>query len=215
MKRLALFLLLVTATAGSSVVAMPSGVAVASKGASQNFCVPVRVIIEEVQAPVLDVTASRAPVLAVTLKHAAKNAPKVVGKVMKQMASTYALLAKPSTDANRAKVLFDRAAKFPAQAKVLADYYSTHCVTKPVSSPSFGPVVKANLAACQADAQVLQLAETEYSTLNGVFGTMSQLVGARLVRTPSVYHPEITVGSPPGGYTIVGNQGCDNLPVVG
>jgi hypothetical protein len=214
MRRLGLPLIVIGAVA-SAIVAMPLNVAVASKSSSQNFCVPMRVIIEEVQQPVLNVTAARATVLARTLKRTAKNAPKVVARSMKQMASTYALLTRPSGDADHAKVLFERSAQFPAQARVVADFYSTHCVTTPVSSPSFGPVGTANQAACTADSRVLQIAETEYSTLNGGFGTMSQLVGAGLLKTPSVYHPEITVGSPPGGYTIVGNQGCQNVAVAG
>jgi hypothetical protein len=44
---------------------------------------------------------------------------------------------------------------------------------------------------------------------------MSQLVGAGLLKAPSVYHPDITVGTPPGGYTIIGNQGCNDVPVAG
>jgi hypothetical protein len=174
-----------------------------------------KVVIEELQQPVLNVTASRAPILARTLKRTAKNAPKVVARSMKQMASTYALVSKPGTDASRARTLFQRAAEFPAQAKVVADYYSTHCIAAPVSSPPFGPVTKANQAACVADVGVLETAETEFSTLNGGFAAMSQLVGAGLIKTPSVFHPEITVGSPPGGYTIVGNQGCANVAVAG
>src|SRR5689334_3011208 len=169
MRKVAVVFFLAAAVAGSAVVAMPSGVAVASKGSLQNFCVPTKAIIEEVQQPPLNVTASRAPVLALTLKRTARNAPKVVARAMRQMASTYTLLTKSASGADHAQKLFTQAAKFPAQAKVVADYYSTHCITAPVSSPSFGPVVKANQAACVADVGVLQTAETEYSTLNGGF----------------------------------------------
>ena len=82
-------------------------------------------------------------------------------------------------------------------------------------SPNLPVVKAANQAACLADPQAIQLAETEYSALNGGFGTEGQLVGAGLLRTPSVMHPAITVGSPPGGYTLVGNQVCNDLPVAG
>jgi hypothetical protein len=215
MRWVGLGLIMIGAIAGSTVIALPMGIAGASKSSSQNFCVPMKVVIEELQQPVLNVTAPRAPILARTLKRTAKNAPKAVARSMKQMASTYALVAKPGTDANRARALFQRAAEFPAQAKVVADYYSAHCVAAPVSSPPFGPVSKANQAACIADVGVLETAETEYSTLNSSFATVTQLVASGLLKTPSVYHPEITVGTPPGGYTIVGNQGCANAAVAG
>src|SRR6516165_9993582 len=95
MRRFGLPLIVIGAVA-SVIVVMPLNVADASKSSLQNFCVPMRVIIEEVQQPVLNITAARATVLARTLKRTAKNAPKVVARSMKQMASTYALLTRPS-----------------------------------------------------------------------------------------------------------------------
>jgi hypothetical protein len=200
-----------------ALVALAPGVvrASASRRSRQRFCVPIQVIVDEIQKPVLEVAASRAPVLALTLKHTARAAPRAVARSMRTMAATYTALAKAKSDPERVQVAFAHATAFTAAAKTMADYYAVHCVAPPVSSPNLPGVGAANEAACLADARALQIAETEYSALNGEFGTMSQLVGAGLVRVPSRFHPEITVGTPPGGYTVVGNQGCNDLPVAG
>ncbi|MCU1426086.1 MAG: hypothetical protein JWL83_86 [Actinomycetia bacterium] len=71
---------------------------------------------------------------------------------------------------------------------------------------------------CAADAQTIRIAEQTYSTLNGAFATMQQLVDQQFLRTASTYYPRIIVGVPAGGYTLVAvTQRCENLrlPVVG
>ena len=76
----------------------------------------------------------------------------------------------------------------------------------------------ASQAACQSDAQTIEAAEDNYSTLNGAFATMDELVTQQLLRTASIYYPEIIVGAPAGGYTLVATtQKCENLrlPVMG
>jgi hypothetical protein len=149
------------------------------------------------------------------LKHTAKAAPRAVARAMRDMASMYTALGHAATDTDRSKVAFERAKKFSAAVSVVVGYYSTHCVAPPVQSPNLPAVAGANQAACLADAQALEVAETEYSTLNGGYGTEDQLVGAGLLRIPSVMHPAITVGNPPSGYTMVGNKICNDLPVAG
>ena len=134
---------------------------------------------------------------------------------MRTMAAMYTALGHAPSDPDRSKIAFGRAAKFSAAVKVVVGYYSTHCVAPPVSSPSLPVVNGASQAACLADLGTIQLAETEYSTLNGGFGTMAQLVAAGFLQRASVLHPEVTVGSPPGGYTVVGNQSCNDVPTAG
>jgi hypothetical protein len=154
-------------------------------------------------------------VLVKTLQRTAKNAPHKVANAMKTLARAYSSISKAPSEAERANAAFSVAAKYQAAQRVFADYYSTKCGTVPVKSPNLPGVQAANQMACLTDMRTLQIAETSYSTLNGEFGTMSQLVGAGLLKAPSVYHPDITVGTPPGGYTIIGNQGCNDVPVAG
>jgi hypothetical protein len=86
-------------------------------------------------------------------------------------------------------------------------------------TPTQLPYVEAaSVAACAADALTIKQAEDYYSTLNGSFATMAQLVQQKFLRTASVYYPEVIVGQPAGGYTLVATtQKCDNLrlPVAG
>jgi len=211
-----LAVVVVSITASMAAVS-PVG-AVAARRASANaqrFCVPTAVIVDDVQKPVLQITPARASVLALTLNRTAKSATKSIGRSMRVMASMYSALGKSASAADRSKVAFAHATKFSKALKAVVAYYSTHCVAPPVQSPNFPVVSGANQAACLADAQALQIAETEYSTLNGGFGTMDQLLGAGLLSARSTMHPAITIGTPPGGYTLVGNQVCNNLPVAG
>jgi hypothetical protein len=210
----------VSAAVASAVLAL-SSIAAPTAGASRatvdrsRFCVPTSVILDDLQKPVLEVTATRDPVLALTLTRTAKAAPRSVGRSMKTLAGTYRALGKVATATDRAAVAYAKAAKFTAAQKAVVAYYSTHCITTPVSAPNVGPINGASLAACLADLDVIKLAETTYSTLNGGYGTMDQLVAAGFLRSPSAYHPAVDVGTPPGGYTVVGNQTCNDTPVAG
>ena len=51
--------------------------------------------------------------------------------------------------------------------------------------------------------------------VNGDYGTMEQLVFERHDPFGFARPPAISVGSPAGGYTIVGNSGCNDVPVAG
>ena len=73
----------------------------------------------------------------------------------------------------------------------------------------------ATVAACEAEAQVLQLAEQAFSTLNGAYATLDQLLHEQLLRRPPGYYTAVRVGVPSGGYTLVGGPKCGNLPVAG
>lgn len=187
----------------------------AASGTTSAFCTPARAIADQVAKPALSIATQEQTVLIRTLQRTAKHAPRNVARAMKALAGVYKAVSKAASDADRAKVAYAAAVKFQNAQRVFADYYSTHCSTPPVKSPNLPAVDGANQAACLADMRALQIAETEYSAVNGEFGTMGQLVAAGFVKSPSVYHPEITVGNPPGGYTIVGNQGCNNVPVAG
>jgi hypothetical protein len=187
----------------------------ASSGASTRFCLPSKVILDQVERPILQVGRQEATVLTVTLKRTAKAAPRKVAGAMRSLASLYSGMAKASSDSDRSKLAFTAAVKFQTAQRTFATYYSTHCVQPPVSSPALPGVNAANQAACLSDFQTIQIAENNYSTLNGSFATIGQLVAAQMLRTPSTLHPSILIGTPPGGYTVVGNQVCNDVPVAG
>jgi hypothetical protein len=79
------------------------------------------------------------------------------------------------------------------------------------------PVVDiAGTAACQADMKVIELAEEAYVTLNGEYAPLDELVEGQLLRAASVYYREVKLGTPAGGYTLIGVPGkCGNVPVAG
>jgi hypothetical protein len=181
---------------------------------SQLFCLPMSIVVNDAQKPALQLPAAQVSVLARTLKRSATSAPANVARSMRDMASLYRALATATTDDARGKIVAARAMKFASSQKILVAYYATHCVQAP-AAPSLPGVSAASQAACASDLETLKLAETEYSTLNGEYATMDQLVMQRLVKAPSVFHPAITVGIPPGGYTIVGNRICGDVPVAG
>jgi hypothetical protein len=192
-----------------------SAAASIADGGTDRFCTPSRVIADQVARPLLSVSPQQMAVLRRTLERTAKSAPRSVKRAMQRLAHVYSTTARATSDADRAKLAYASAVTFQTAQKSFTQYYSTHCVATPVTSPNLPGVNAANQAACLADARTLQIAETEYSALNGGYATMDQLVSAGIVRSRSVMHPEITVGTPPGGYTLVGNQVCNNLPVAG
>jgi hypothetical protein len=70
--------------------------------------------------------------------------------------------------------------------------------------------------ACATDARVIQTAQDAHALLHGRFATLPELVEAGLLRRPSGSFREVQVGTPPGGYTLVGAAGhCGDLPVAG
>jgi hypothetical protein len=85
--------------------------------------------------------------------------------------------------------------------------------TKPAVQLPYTPLAFAT--ACPTDAETIKLAEQAYSLLNNSFATMPQLVAAKLLREPSTYYPVVKIGSPPGGYTLIGGPKCNNIPVAG
>jgi hypothetical protein len=95
---------------------------------------------------------------------------------------------------------------------------STHALgatttSKPAVELPYTPLAIA--AACPADVETIKLAEQAYSLLNGSFATMPQLVAAKLLPTPSNYYVSVKLGTPHGGYTLIGGPKCNNIPVVG
>ena len=108
-----------------------------------------------------------------------------------------------------------KAKAFASNLSAVTGLYASRCLQTPTQPTGVGQVSLANQAACDADVTVLKLAETTYSILNGGYGTMEQLVNAGMIRSASQLHPAISVGSPAGGYTIIGNSGCNDIPVPG
>jgi len=72
----------------------------------------------------------------------------------------------------------------------------------------------AELAACPADAETLKLAEQSYAMLNGAYATIQQLVAGQFIAAPSKYFVAVRMGTPRGGYTLVGGPKCGNVPVA-
>jgi hypothetical protein len=212
--RRSIFMVVAIVVAGLLVPLATSRLGSATTSGPQLFCLPMSVIVNDVQKPVIQLPTARVPVLALTVSRSATSAPKNVARAMREMASFYKALAATKTNDDRAKVAFARAAKFAKAQKIVIAYYSTHCVQAPVT-PSLPGVNAASQIACISDLETLRLAETEYSSLNGGYATMDQLVAQQLIKAPSVLHPAITVDSPPGGYTVVGNRGCNDVPVAG
>ena len=213
MKR-SLVMVVVVVVAGLLVPIATSRLGSATTSGPQLFCLPMSVIVNDVQKPVLQLPAARVPVLALTVSRSATSAPKNVARAMHKVASFYKAFAAAQTNDARAKFVFARSAKFAKVQKIVVAYYSTHCVQAPVT-PSLPGVSAASQIACLSDLETLKLAETEYSSLNGSYATMDQLVAQQLIKAPSLFHPAITVDSPPGGYTVVGNRGCNDVPVAG
>jgi hypothetical protein len=194
-------------------VAGPSVVS-ATTGDSQLFCLPMSVIVKDVEKPALQLTGARVSVLALTLGRSARSAPASVARGMRDLASFYKAVAAATTDDARGKIASTRMTKFTKAQKTVAAFYATHCVRAPVT-PSLPGVSAASQVACTSDVETLKLAETEFSAVTGGYATMDELVGQRLIKAPSVLHPAITVDSPPGGYTLIGNRSCNDLPVAG
>ena len=88
--------------------------------------------------------------------------------------------------------------------------------TTTASEPRLPVVDIAGTAACQADMRVIQVAEEAYITLHGEYAPLHELVEGQLLRAASVYYREVTLGTPAGGYTLIGVPGkCGNVPVAG
>jgi hypothetical protein len=85
--------------------------------------------------------------------------------------------------------------------------------TKPAVVLPYEPLAIA--AACPADALTIKIAEQAYSLLNTSFATMPELVTAGFLPKASTYYPTVKLGSPPGGYTLIGGPKCNNIPVAG
>jgi hypothetical protein len=78
------------------------------------------------------------------------------------------------------------------------------------------PIVgTAETSACQAEAATITIAEDAYSTLNGEFATLDTLTGSGFLRARPSYWASIQMGTPPGGYTLIGVEGkCGLWPVA-
>jgi hypothetical protein len=78
------------------------------------------------------------------------------------------------------------------------------------------PIVgTAETAACQAEAATIKIAEDAYSTLNGEFANLETLRSDGFLRDRPAYWASIRMGTPTGGYTLVGVEGkCGLWPIV-
>ena len=63
----------------------------------------------------------------------------------------------------------------------------------------------------------MKQAEDLYSTVNGGFASMSDLVASQYLRQVSSYYADVRIDDPPGGYTLVAvpTGPCANVPVAG
>ena len=211
-----------TCSTAGAIVAMLLVVASASPGSAavsrahiERFCLPMKSIFFQIQKPIGEQTVQNASVLALTLKRTANAAPKRIGRNMKNLAAIYTKLTKAESSDARAAMALKKAKEFASNLGAVIGFYAVRCVQAPTTPTGLPVVSQANQAACDADIATLKIAETEYSTLNGSYGTMDDLVAQQLIRASSRLHPVITVGSPNGGYTIVGGSTCNDVPVIG
>ena len=106
---------------------------------------------------------------------------------------------------------------YQAALATLRAYESKYCPASLPTSPNLPGVVAAGQTACLQDQAILKQAEDLYSTVNGGFASMSDLVASQYLRQVSSYYADVRIDDPPGGYTLVAvaNGPCANVPVAG
>jgi hypothetical protein len=183
---------------------------------TSKFCTQLSDFAGSFPASLSATTPPKAAALVRLLKRAQLVAPHVPEKAVSAMAGALAAISK-APDTTRAAMVARRDAAYTAALATLTTYNSNSCPVPVPESPALPGVVPARETACLQDQAVLRQAEDLYSTVNGDFATMSDLVAAQYVRQVSSYYADVRVDDPPGGYTLIAvvDGPCANFPVAG
>jgi hypothetical protein len=190
--------------------------AAAASTRNSKFCTRLSDFAGSFPANLSATTPAKAAALVRLLNGAKSVAPRAPEKAVSSMASALAAISK-APDTTRAAVVAQRDTAYTAALATLTSYNSNSCPVPVPKTPTLPGVVPAQETACLQDQAVLRQAEDLYSTVNGGFATMSDLVAAQYVRQVSSYYADVRVDDPPGGYTLVAvvSGPCANFPVAG
>jgi hypothetical protein len=132
------------------------------------------------------------------------------------LSGTFAKL-RAADGAQRPAVEAAEASTFATATTTVLSYTSKYCPASVPPSPNLPGVGAAKQTACLQDQATIKQAEDLYSTLNGSFATLPELVSAQFLRQVSSYYADVRIDDPPGGYTLVAvaNGPCANVPVAG
>jgi hypothetical protein len=201
---------------GAACAAAWSGAAGAT-APSSKFCDRLSTFSATLPSALTDVSAPKAGALARLLVRASAAAPKSMRASVTRLAKLLQPVSKATNDATRSVAIGKGADPYGTTLAVLRTYESKYCPAALPTSPNFGPITAASQTACLQDQATIKQAEDVYSTLNGNFGSMTDLVAAQFLRQVSSYYADVQVDEPPGGYTLiaVANGPCANVPVAG
>ncbi len=202
------------------IVATPLvGFPAVSRTAAQDsaFCVTARKIVGRLPSALTEVAPRQARSFAKQLKTVSRATPDAMAETVHTLVTDLHAVAGAPTKSTREAIVTHQSAGFAAASLAFATYQSEFCPGKAPGSTGFGPVVGASSAACTSDAGAIRMAEELYSGVNGSFASMSELVDAGFLRSVSRYYSEVSLGSPPSGYTIVAapDAPCGDVPVAG
>jgi hypothetical protein len=185
--------------------------------AATKFCISAKTLTATLPTSLTELKISIAERTAKRLDDLGEVAPSAVVKAMRAMSKRLVSYASADGTAARSAVVARENAGYTAKIAVVTGYVSRFCPDSVPTSPNFGPVVAAGNTACLQDQATIEQAESLYSSVNGAFGSITDLVGAQFLRQVSSYYADVRIDEPPGGYTLVAvpSGPCANVPVAG
>jgi hypothetical protein len=202
----------------SVITGAPAGrIRTGQANAATKFCTSAKALTATLPSSLAELKIATAKRTAKRLADLSDVAPSTTAKAMRSMSKQLAAYAAADGSAARVTVAARKNGDYAAQRAVVAGYVSRYCPAPLPTSPSFGPITAASETACLQDQTTIKQAEDLYSTLNGTFGSMTDLVAAQFLHQVSSYYADVQVDDPPGGYTLiaVANGPCANVPVAG
>jgi hypothetical protein len=201
---------------GAVSVAALHGTAGATAPASK-FCDRLSPFSANLPASLTEATPAKAGALARLLARAYTTAPKATRAAVAKLRGSLKVVIAAADDAARNADATSGDPGYRAALAALRAYESKYCPASLPTSPHLPGVVAAGQTACLQDQALLKQAEDLYSTVNGGFAAMSDLVSSQYLRQVSSYYADVRIDDPPGGYTLiaVADGPCANVPVAG
>ena len=201
---------------GAVSVAALNGTAGATAPASR-FCDRLSTFSANLPASLTDATAAKAGALARLLTRTYAAAPKATRVAVAKLKGSLNAVSRAWDDAARTADVTSGNPGYQAALATLRAYESKYCPASLPTSPNLPGVVAAGQTACLQDQAVLKQAEDLFSTVNGGFASMSDLVASRYLRQVSSFYADVRIDDPPGGYTLVAvpSGPCASVPVAG
>jgi hypothetical protein len=189
----------------------------AAHAAAPRFCLSARDVTTRLPSSLSDLRIATAKRLAHELDGLVNVAPNSSMQSLRNLSKWLSRYA-TTKGGNARTVLAGRMnARFAVETSSFVRVVSSFCPDTVPTSPKLPNVDTAKLTACLQDQDTIKQAEDVYSTLNGTYASMTELVSAQFLRQVSSYYSDVRVDDPPGGYTLVAvpSGPCANVPVAG